>query len=54
MFRGTWFSPADAWEAGNPGGSGVLLGDGEQVASPLNDLAAVPTSDPVHPLVKVR
>jgi hypothetical protein len=38
----------------NPGGSGVLIGDGEQVASSLDDLAAVPTSDPVHPLTKVR
>src|SRR5215218_3756605 len=38
----------------NPGGSGVLLSDGEQLASPLDDLAAVPTGDPVHPLVEVR
>jgi hypothetical protein len=35
-------------------GSGVLLGDGEQHASPLDDLAAVPAGNPVHPLVKVR
>jgi hypothetical protein len=38
----------------SPGSSGVLVGDGEQVASPLNDLAAVPTSDPLHLLVEVR
>jgi hypothetical protein len=35
--------------------SGVLVGDGEQAASPLDDLAAVPTSDSVYLLaVKVR
>jgi hypothetical protein len=33
----------------------VLLSYGEQLASPLNDLAAVPSSDLVHPLaVAVR
>ena len=36
-------------------GSGVLVGDGEQAASSLDDLAAVPTSDSVYLLaVKVR
>jgi hypothetical protein len=32
----------------NPADSGMLLSDGEQVASPLDDLAAIPEGDPVH------
>jgi hypothetical protein len=39
----------------SPGGSGVLLGDGKQVASPLDDLAVVTVGDPIHPLaIKMR
>src|SRR5215217_551457 len=40
---------------GIAGGSGALVSQGEQVASALHDLAAVPTSDPLHLLaIKVR
>jgi hypothetical protein len=39
----------------HPGGSDVLVNQGEQVASPLDDLADVATSDPLHLLaVQVR
>ena len=54
---GARFHTADHSEGVRDGpgaGSGVLVGDGEQVASPLHDLAAVSSSDPVHPLVQVR
>ena len=32
----------------------MLVGDGEQAASLLDDLAAVPAGDPVHPFHEVR
>src|SRR4029453_4492678 len=40
---------------GIAGGSDALVSQGEQLASPLHDLAAVATSDPLHLLaIKVR
>jgi hypothetical protein len=56
---GVRFHTAEITERGSSGwtwgvASGVLVGDSEQAASPLDDLAAVATSDPVHPLAKVR
>src|SRR5215217_1702136 len=55
--RGTpWAAASIGWRgSGIAGGSGALVSQGEQAASPLDDLAAVPTSDPLHLLaIKVR
>src|SRR5918994_3673040 len=55
--RGTpWAAASRGWRgSGIAGGSGALVSQGEQAASALDDLAAIPMSDPLHLLaIKVR